>query len=235
MSGTPHPPRGNNGRHIQAARDWLDRAEQQFSAGQSVIAAATLMLAQAELRIVVEGVAQAAPRPESQPRTNPFRLTPVARNAIAVASLAACLLMGIFLGRVIVPGSPAGITAPGPIQIAQVQPPETTPPSQVEQPVVNPIEEPTSVESGPSEVMAAETPAPESNHVPRYSHPRSAPAQTNEPVPTEQPEPPVPVIAPPPLEPQDAAPLTTAILPSEVALETIRALSERLWEGSQKQ
>ena len=235
MSSTPHPPRGDNSRHMQAARNWLDRAEQQFSAGQSTIAAATLMLAQAELKIVVEGVAQATPRPESRPRTNPFRLVPVMRNAMAVASLAACLLMGILLGRAMAPGSPAGIATPGPIQIAQVEQPAEAPPAKVEQPVANPTEGPTVIEGGPSEVMAAETPAPASTHAPRYSHPRTSAAETSEPAPVEQPEPPVPVIAPPPLEPPEAAPIATAILPSEVALETIRALSERFLEGNQKQ
>ena len=42
MSGTYTSPDGKRGQRIQAAHEWLVRAEKQFSDGQDVMAAATL-------------------------------------------------------------------------------------------------------------------------------------------------------------------------------------------------
>ena len=143
MSGTSRPRSGDNGLHFKAARIWLDRAEKQFSSGESVIAAATLMLAQAELKIIVEEVASGAVKPQPVKRGNPFRLAPVARDVVTITALAACLMIGIFVGRAYAPIAPWVITEPTPIAIAQAPSEIPNSPAVTQTQPVEPVETPT--------------------------------------------------------------------------------------------
>jgi len=118
MVGTTSSPKGNRYTHFQAVRNWLDRAEDQFESGQDMLASATLMLAQAELRLVVEGVMSGdAAADHTEPKKR-VRIFPVLRTSLGVAALAACLVLGIVIGRM----GNIGVTDPGQSPIMQQSP-----------------------------------------------------------------------------------------------------------------
>lgn len=236
MSGTPSSPTRDRDVHIRAARDWLARADEQFASGEPVMAAATLMLAQAELKLLVERVASTVPAPaESRPSPS-FRLLPFGRTLLGAGALAACLVVGVFLGRAMAlsPGSapaqiagqaPAEIPAE-PVQIPSTHPAETGPP---EEKVSTPPEEETRLAEVPSEVSAAQSP-PRRTVRRQPVHTVSPAAEAPEAVEEPKPE----TVAAPPPEDLQGSPEPVAedgIAAAEVALRTIQALSQRLLMG----
>jgi len=242
MSGSLQPPIGDRCTHIQAARDWLNRAEEQFAGGENVLASATLMLAQAELKLMVESVVAGACAPGPCKSDTGFRLARTARTAIGVAALAASLIMGIFLGRVLVPNTSVPSGTAGPVQIVQA-PPVTqatpvTPPEQVE--VTSTTQ---GTEEGPTAVLSAELPQPELANPPRHRRPvPSLSPALPEPVGATQPQPSpgapeneASALTSRPYESVQPSPEIPLIHPAELALRTIRALSERLLEGEKQQ
>jgi len=96
-------PRGDAQCHIEAARDWLCRAEKQFRTGQSIMGAATLMLAQAEMKLAVEGVGTQVSIPDTDYPKPTLRLNRMGKTAFTAIAFAACLIFGIFLGHAINP------------------------------------------------------------------------------------------------------------------------------------
>ncbi len=254
MSGTPSLPSGDRTRHIRAARDWLRRAEEQFSAGESVLASATLMLAQAELKLIVESVAAGAIETDTTPRPSGFRLARSARLAMGVAAMAACLLLGIYMGRAWAPQPDgAGVDTPAVIQIAEKpevssEPPADAPefpgPEQTVEEIVGPsIEE--LQEPDDAQVIVAETEPVTPPPSPRRTvyAPRPAPApEEMEPVEVAAPQPvesppvettEIPEWPKPPRAEPDSDP--EEIHPAEVTLRTIQALSDRLLNGKDKE
>lgn len=238
MSGSFQPPVGDRCTHIQAARDWLNRAEEQFAGGENVLASATLMLAQAELKLMVESVVAGACAPGPRKSDTGFRLARTARTAVGIAALAASLMMGIFLGRVLVPNTSVPSGTAGPVQIVQAPPvTKATPGAPFEQ-----VEIPSTTqgaEEGPTAVLSAELPQPELANPPRHRRP----------VPSLSPAGPEPAAASTPTAPEsegsapvsrphdsvETPPEIPVIHPAELALRTIRALSERLLEGEKQQ
>jgi len=240
MSGTPNSPQGNLGQHLRAARDWLARAEAQFADGQEVLAAATLMLANAELKLLVEGVASGAAAEKYVPRSRVFRIAPLARTLLGAASLAACFAFGMALGRAWT--TPSAIPQPGEtlsavVQIAQapeIPEAEAIRPEVVAEEPSEPLLEETQ-EVGEEAVPVAETP-PAPRPAPR-TRPQSRPAEAARPVdisaPELHPEAGAPVEPQPvePVEAVEAQPPSSEISIAEVALRTIQALSQRLMHG----
>jgi len=244
MSGIPITPKGIRESRIQAAHSWLDRAEAQFASGQDVIAAATLMLAQAELKLMVESAMAEVPVTTSVLDRAPKirKKFFVSRNALAVASMAACLVIGLVLGQYInnpAPTQPEGVI-PSVVQIAD----ET--PVTLEQPATDiAVEEPqqgelpgTMLANGPSQPVeitesAIEITAPIPTPRPVY-RPRPEPEPVNTIIVPDVPEP----IATVEETPSDTVPIQTNVAdipsgneinPAEVALRTIQALSQRLF------
>lgn len=259
MSGSSSPRKGKNSRHFQAARDWLNRAESQIDSGMDIMAASTLMLAQAELRLVVESIASGTvvEKPELKPRVLGF--PPVSRVLLGGVAVAACLILGMAIGRMTIPDM-GQATGQEPVRIVQAEIPENVTSEQVpvfepesEIPVViidelddpmvdsgieavagttfpEPVEEPVIWESPPSVPVSA----PPVSHQPASD--TSVPEETH-PQPVETP--PDDVSTPPSIEDRphaaDAATGEGAshgkISSAEVALRTILALSDRLKEG----
>jgi len=244
MSGLPASPDGNQDQRIQAARDWLNRAEEQFADGQEVLAAATLMLAQAELKLKVEGISGTATVEPPYPGPRRFRMPFIGRSILGAAALAACFLVGMVIGQygnfsvrdIGQPDEPATV-----IQIAAGEPtPVTIDPaieSFTEEPEFAAMEPETPVEAV-EEVHLAEAPP-----VPRPVY-RPRPVVTSEPEPSETTSPvrqtrnPLPTDTEPDLIPDepvvvadvDAASSEGEISTAEVALATVRFLSERFLE-----
>ena len=237
MSGNSISPDGNKARHIRAARDWLSRAEAQFNDGQEVLAAATLMLANAELKLLVEDVANVTVADEPVIRPRPFRLSPLSRTLLGAASLAACLVIGIALGRILAP-APTILPSDTPVQAIQIS---ETPERQVETvfeiPEIVRIEIPLEPveETVPEEpVILADASPPQPS--PAVHRPR--PGVTHTPQPAEditpsEPPAPEPVESDLPTETVESEPTTVShsISAEEVALRTIQALSNRLLNG----
>jgi hypothetical protein len=232
MSGNPTFSPRDKGLHFQAARDWLDRAEKQFSGGESVMASATLMLAQAELRLLVESVASgsviATVERGSRPRGH--RLLPMARTLLGAAALAACMLIGLAVGRITAPQQAQfpGVV-PGSIHMASTAEPQVQPSAQPVEPEVQKPNIEQTVQSGGEEILIAEAPpaepSPAPTHAPRpaYRPPSPEapePAETGAPS-TPEPAEPVEIVAAEPV-------LSDFLHPAELALRTIQALSGRL-------
>jgi hypothetical protein len=239
MSGSLQPPIGDRCTHIEAARDWLNRAEEQFAGGDNLLASATLMLAQAELKLMVESVVAGACAPGPRKSDTGFRLARTARTAVGIAALAASLMVGIFLGRVLVPNTSTPSGTAGPVQIVQGPPvtPATpgTPTEQVEVPSTSP-----GTEEGPTAVMSAELPQPEPANPPRHRRSVLSPSPAPEPVGATQPSPAAqePDASAPTSRPHETiqpSPPIPLIHPAELALRTILALSERMLEGEKQQ
>jgi hypothetical protein len=239
MSGTPNFPHGNLGQHLRAARDWLARAEAQFADGQEVLAAATLMLANAELKLMVEGVASGAAAEKHVPRSRVFRIAPLARTLLGAASLAACFVLGMALGRAWT--TPSAIRQPGgtPSAVVQIAQAPQVPEAEAIEPGVIPEEPSEPLLEGTQEVSeetaaSAETP-PAARPAPR-TRPPSQPAEAARPVGVPAPESPgaAEPVESPPAEPAVAVetqPPSSEISVAEVALRTIQALSQRLLHG----
>jgi hypothetical protein len=232
MSGKTSSPDGNTARHIRAARDWLSRAEAQFADGRDVLAAATLMLANAELKLLVEDVASGAATDEPVTRVNPFRLSPLSRTLLGAASLAACLVIGVALGRLWAP-APSMLPTRTPATAVQIA---ETP----EQPIATVFEVPGTTRIVISPVSIGEAQPEEPVMVADASTPQPAPAVhrprprvTHTPQPAEEISPPEPVGTERPVEAAEPepSPAANAISPEEVALRTIEALSDRLLNG----
>ena len=237
MSGNTISPDGNKARHIRAARDWLSRAEAQFSDGQEVLAAATLMLANAELKLLVEDVAIGAVADEPASRPRPFRLSPLSRTLLGAASLAACLVIGITIGRLQAP-APANLPIDTPASVLQLA---ETPERQVETVFEIPgtvrIEiprEPVGETAQEEPVILADASPPQP--APTVQRPRPRVTHTSQPVeevmPSEPPSP-EPAASELPTETVEPEPSTAShsISAEEVALRTIQALSDRLLNG----
>jgi len=232
---------GNKDRRIQAARDWLNRAENQFDSGQDVLAAATLMLAQAELKLMVEKVAGVSVSTLVEPRPRRFSLLPIGRTLIGAVALAACFLFGLYFGNAYNPTAPSvlpGDSVTHAVQIADAG--EAVPLTEPVE-VIPAIPTPTIEE--PSEAVGPEEPSPvEGDHAapafePAPSRPIYRPRPAYTPIPEPEPvvyEPVLPVA----VNIVDETPGVTAgvdtvssegeISEAEVALATIRFLSERL-------
>ncbi len=230
MSGTYTSPDGKRGQRIQAAHEWLVRAEKQFSDGQDVMAAATLMLAQAEMKLIVEGVATDVVKTKPAPIARVKRPRIAGRTIFAIASLAACFLIGIMLGRVTVPPvqvEPVGTSSPV-IRIAEAEPSPVAPldigPALIEEGTVG---EPVSPEKDivEDEIPVVETPSP----APAW-RPARRPSPSPEPAVIPVTEEPELVVVEPPSKPADVDSVSSEsrISSAEVALRTIQALSERL-------
>lgn len=232
MRGESHPDPGSRSLHIEAARDWLRRAEEQLAEGESVLAAATLMLAQAEIKLLIEGVAERVAVEVPGTHRGRFQLAPLFRSAAAVAALAACLILGIVVGRVTTQG-PA-VSQDGGISVSQVPAPVTIQPFPPFGPPAPSQEasEPVLAE-GPSAVLSAEVPEPGParqyrtrpvSPQPVLPEPASSFGTLPAPEPAVEPRPPLPAALPEAPE--------YVVQPAEVALETVRALNERLAEGA---
>jgi hypothetical protein len=233
MIGTTHSPSGDQGRRIQAAQDWLRRAEDQFDAGQAISATATLMLAQAELKLAIEAVASGVKTSHPVRKSNPFKLAPILRTVATTSALAACLLIGIIAGRISAPNPGPANFAPVGIPMAQV--PNT---GQPEQQFTIPEQPDTGAESVASESTGPESAGTSPSHYrrPNISHQAPIDAVENVKIP-EPPSQPSPVISPLPESPipvDNYVPAKVFVHPAEVALETIRAISERLLEEEKK-
>lgn len=243
MSGKPRTPSGDRDQHIQAARNWLDRAEKQFSDGQSVLASATLMLARAELKLTIEAVTAGVIETVPEKHRTPFRLVPVTRTVVGAAALAACLLLGIAVGWMFSPPPPMDPeTDRGTLQLSHV--PDQTPATVaiVDEPL---MEIPVEIEPAVSdeEILIAEASTPivaPSEETPPEITPSPAPVYRPRPVyrPVE-PEPMEPAITEEPQtpEPSDGVEFADTEMPAiagemfhpaELTLRTIQALSERI-------
>ena len=237
MSGNTISPDGNKARHIRAARDWLSRAEAQFSNGQEVLAAATLMLANAELKLLVEDVATGAVTDEPAIRPRPFRLSPLSRTFLGAASLAACLVIGIAFGRMLTP-APTVLPSDTPLPAVQIsETPERNVETVFEIPGTVRIEIPREpvAETAPEESVIVADASP-TQPAPTVQRPR--PRVTHTPQPAEEVRPseppaPEPVESERPSEVVEPEPSTAShsISAEEVALRTILALSDRLLNG----
>jgi hypothetical protein len=259
MSGTSSPIRGKKSQHFQAARNWLDRAESQIESGMDIMAASTLMLAQAELKLVVESIASGPAIEETHLKPKIFRFPKGARNLLGGAAIAACLILGIAIGRMTLPVN-GFVQNQNPLQIAQTEINENNIPDQ--NPSDNqPITAPTPDESilsvddnGPEALAGAtltetgeetgENPAVTSTPQPEapVSAPPSRPHRThvaNNPVNTIATAPSETVSEPPSIPdspdiaeilPGESETIHEQISSAEVALRTILALSDRLRE-----
>ncbi|HEX9744914.1 MAG TPA: hypothetical protein VGB30_05755 [bacterium] len=98
MSGNPRPLSRDINVHLVAARDWIGRAEKQFSDGQGILASSTLLLAQAELKIVVERTALTVAPMRKESKTAKKAVLPI-RQLVTVGAMAACLVIGLALGK----------------------------------------------------------------------------------------------------------------------------------------
>jgi len=226
MSGIPNPSPRDKRLHIQAARNWLDRAEKQFSDGETVIASATLMLAQAELKLLVEHAIASEPvhTHEHHSRKSGFRFLPISRTLLGAAGLAACMLIGLAIGRVT-----AGQTftepsfIPGTIQTASEQQSLIHP----DEPAVSSIEDIESTQTiEAEETLIAMAPPVETTPVYRPRPSRTAPAPELE-QPIASPEYMIEtteISTPISVEPSPAE----FISPAELALKTILALTDRI-------
>ncbi len=236
MSGSYTSPHGNQSEHLKAAHDWLARAEQQFASGQEIIAAATLMLAQAEMKLLVEGVASVSPVEKAGAKPRAGRLLPIGRSILAVAGLAACMLIGIAIGRAMMPQTSliVPIETPAPvIQISETEPvgnlTAVSPASTQEQ---TPLVADAGVIDQRENTGVPETPKP----VTPIRHPsptRPQPVSIHNPEassPPPEPLAPEPAVSEPATETSEVvpAPSERGISAAEVALRTIRALSARL-------
>ena len=240
MSGTPPSPHRDQDVHIRAAREWLARADEQFAAGESVMAAATLMLAQAELRLLVERVASAVPAPLEARAPTPFKFLPLGRTLIGATALAACLILGVFIGRAWTPE----VAVPGPTQLAGQAPSGELPVEPMQLPAVQPAEPATPVEevsaASQEETLLAEaptapSPAPSPPHRAVRRPPQQATPSGSETPATVGESKPEEATASHPEEPGTAETAGEERIPAaEVALRTIRALSERLLRGDAK-
>lgn len=103
MSDSSSSPKGKKHLHLQAARNWLDRAESQIESGMDIMAASTLMLAQAELKIMVEKIAVSPVTESTQQKSRPSAIPRVSRALLAGAAVAACLVFGMAIGRMTAP------------------------------------------------------------------------------------------------------------------------------------
>ena len=235
MSGTPHPRSGENAQHILAARDWLRRAEEQFEGGQAVLAAATMMLAQAELKIAVESVAGGIQSAHPKRVSNSFHLVPFTRTIVGAAALAACLIVGMAIGRVSSPMPPIDTNSIG-VQIAQIPQPVTAPAASPEE--LSQVAGTTGAESVLAESTNPEIPPAEPARTRRPIADHRLPEAIIGPILPAEPSPgPAPAVLPslePPKPVETVVPVKAVFHPAEVALETIRVLSERLLEGNKK-
>jgi len=250
MSGIPITPKGIRESRIQAAHNWLYRAEDQFASGQDVMAAATLMLAQAELKLMIESAMAEVPATTSVLDRAPKlkKRFAVSRNVLAVASMAACLVIGLVLGQYInhpAPTQPAGVI-PTIVQTADEIPVTLEPPAAdiaVEEPQYEELSG-TMLANGPSQPVeitepATEITAPIPTPRPVY-RPRPEPEPSNIIIVPDVPEP----IATVEETPSGTVPAQTNVVdipsgndgndgneinPAEVALRTIQALSQRLF------
>lgn len=232
MSGQHTSHFGRSSLHLEAARDWLARAEQKLTAGESVMAVADLMLAQAEIKLLVEHTSRGKRRSVQTSRGPAFRIAPVARKTAYIGALAACLIFGMILGRLVLPVHQPDAEEISPVPIASSEEPRQYPLMASEQPV---LEEtgPTNVSSGewnagneaipeaPKPVKMAKKPA---RPVPKHGEiekPADEVSFGPSPVSASVELPVVPVMEP-------GTDLSkTVIHTAEIALETIRAMSER--------
>ena len=241
MSGSYTSPHGNQSEHLKAAHDWLARAEQEFASGQEIMAAATLMLAQAEMKLLVEGVASVSPVEKAGAKPRAGRLLPIGRSILAVAGLAACMLIGIAIGRAMMPqGSqilPGETSAPV-VQISETEPvgdlTAVSPASTQETPLVadaGVIDQPenTGVPETPQPITPIRHPSPTHHQPVSTQNPEAS---------SPLPEPPAPeaAVSKPATETSEVvpAPAERGISAAEVALRTIRALSARLLREDMK-
>lgn len=116
MSGNSPTPYGEQNLHIDAARDWLNRAESQLSDGQPILASANLMLAQAELRLLVEGIVSSASEPVAERRKSGITVGFLKPRLIGAVAMAACLIIGIAIGNIAARTSMPSIDATTPSQ-----------------------------------------------------------------------------------------------------------------------
>jgi hypothetical protein len=256
MSGNTSSPHGIQDRRIQAAREWLNRAEAQFASGQDVLAASTLMLAQAELKLAVEKIAGTKATAPVVAGQKKFRLQPIGRSLIGAVALAACFLFGIYIGNVNAPNANIGVPDEGPaaiVQIADAQPVVEAPIVELED--IIPVEESPEMTAIEGASISEETAVPEEEqpvyappasrpnyrpHTVRTPPPEPAPVSMEPPAPSEinpLPEAGEPVevsYEPPPVVPGvDAVSSEGEVSEAEVALATIRFLSERLLEDTE--
>jgi len=245
MSGNPSSPKGIRNDRIKAAHNWLDRAEQQYASGQDILAVATLMLAQAEMKLMIETASASSHVTEtvSEPIPETKKGLAVSRNVIAAAAMAACLVVGLVLGQFLnqpAPVQPSGDSTPvinlageipdQPVQLPYVQPDEE---SQADlQSEVLLAEETLIPEEFSTPVIETITPPPAPRPV--YSpRPRPEPVTVAEAPVSDIPEPLATFDeASSDTTPQetgvDDTPSGNEISSAEVALRTIQALTERL-------
>ncbi|MCX6646271.1 MAG: hypothetical protein NTY09_07935 [bacterium] len=216
MSGTSSPIRGKKSQHFQAARNWLDRAESQIESGMDIMAASTLMLAQAELKLAVESIASGPAIEETEYKPKILRFPKVSRNILGGIAIAACLVLGIAIGRITLPGNGI-IQNQNPMQIAQTGITENITPGQI-----------------PSGDQLITEPAPDESVLPIADNGPEALAgatltETGEeisenPVVTSTPQPNVPVYAPPSRPHRTHVtnnPVNTNLQPVETPSETV--------------
>jgi len=211
------------------------------------MAAATLMLAQAELKLMVESVTSDVPVTTSVLDRAPKirKRFVISRNVLTVASMAACLVIGLALGQYInnpAPTQPTGVI-PTIVQTA-----DEIPVALEQRATEIAVEEPqqgelpgTLLANGPSQPVeivepATEITAPIPTPRPVY-RPRPVPEPSNVVAVEERPEP----IATVEEIPSDTVPAQANVVdipsgndgneinPAEVALRTIQALSQRLF------
>ena len=238
MSGNPLFSNRDQNLHFQAARDWLNRAESQVSDGQHVMASATLMLASAELKLMIEGLSARVATLAAQPSKSIFTLLKLNPGIVGAIAMAGCLLFGIWVGQMIpsnpsvVPEQASGVSLASDTEKPVDRALMAKLPKVAENPAENTIIEETPADA----VEAAETEAAESQPTaPRRTstRPRAranpiieepvAEAASSEPVTVSEPEP-VNVS-----EPADNQPVK--LNAAELSLRTIRALTERMLDG----
>lgn len=250
MSGSSFSPKGKKHQHFNAARDWLDRAESQIESGMDIMAASTLMLAQAELKIMVESIALSQVT-EAQPKPRPSAIPRVSRALLAGAAVAACLVFGMAIGRLTVPTvdmAPVQLTQAGAILPDSPQIPVADEESAGLIPVVDesiPI-----VDAPDREAVAGMAfPATDDETIDTGIEPYGPPLTVSSPPPPREPyyspvtesqpaEIPSPVASTLPLtpekpqaegsQPEEILPPEPVLSSAEVALWTILALSDRL-------
>ena len=258
MSGLLSPGKGKNSQHFQAARDWLDRAESQIESGMDIMAASTLMLAQAELRLAVESIASgtSVAEPEFQPKL--VRFPNVSRILLGGVAVAACLVLGLMIGRMTVP-APGTSTVQTPVQIVQAEhvenQPELIPPGLEPDEFIESISETTAQPTGNGlEAIAGATLSPTGEEITEMPVEVAAPPTTPVNVPRQpsRTNAQVNIDLPPAETPSETVSLPSSdeaggevvgVMPgehgatpdkissAEVALRTILALSDRFLEG----
>jgi hypothetical protein len=215
------------------------------------MAASTLMLAQAELKIMVESIALSTVTESAQPKSRPSGIPRVSRALLAGAAVAACLVFGMAIGRMTAPTvemAPVQLTQAGTIIPDSPQVPVTDEESAGLIPVVDesiPI-----VDASDHEAVAGMVfPAPDDETIDTGIEPYGPPlpvssappprepyySPVTESQPVETPSTVASTLPATPEEPQAAgshpeetlAP-ETVLSSAEVALWTILALSDRL-------